>query len=341
MSCISTTAPRRILAAGLILLVIPFIAAAQQKLIRLRSETIRTERALAPAKDQATRMAERPVSGLILIQLEGTVTPEWRAELRQHDVDLLQYVPDDAFVARAAAVRFSDLRRLSFVRWVGDFRPDHKLHAKLRQSALQGGAARTAVSVLVAADSTPAQTDGLRQGMHEASRAVRYPFGTILRGQASPVELNRLTASDRVLWIEPAPQMKLVDEVSSAIVAGPGTMPNHTAMMESGYDGSGVTVAVADSGLDSGEIEAMHPDIAGRVSALFYYGQPGQLEDASDEHGHGTHVAGIIAGNGILGEKDENDFLYGLGVAPGAQPGRAAHFSTTRATTPRRRTLKP
>ena len=38
----------------------------------------------------------------------------------------------------------------------------------------------------------------------------------------------------------------------------------------------------------------------------------------NDGHGHGTHVAGIVAGNGATGETDENGFLFGLGVAPGA-----------------------
>ena len=59
----------------------------------------------------------------------------------------------------------------------------------------------------------------------------------------------------------------------------------------------------------------MHPDLAGRTTAFFYYGQ---LEDAADEHSHGTHVAGIIAGDGVTGELDEDGYLYGLGVAPGS-----------------------
>src|SRR5829696_5385899 len=59
----------------------------------------------------------------------------------------------------------------------------------------------------------------------------------------------------------------------------------------------------------------MHPDLAGRVDAFFHYGL---LDSAADEHGHGTHVAGIVAGDGASGEADEFGYLYGLGTAPGA-----------------------
>src|SRR5205085_12513107 len=71
----------------------------------------------------------------------------------------------------------------------------------------------------------------------------------------------------------------------------------------------------ADSGLMEGTKENMHPDLEGRVDAFFHYGQ---LTSAADEHGHGTHVSGIVAGNGATGEADDDGNLYGLGVAPGA-----------------------
>jgi hypothetical protein len=116
------------------------------------------------------------------------------------------------------------------------------------------------------------------------------------------------------LWIERAPHFKLVDEVASKLVAGDGG--THLLLAQSlGYDGAGVTVAVADSGLDSGLTETVHPDLAGRALEFFYYGA---LTDGSDEHSHGTHVAGIIAGDGATGQTDANGALYGLGVAPGA-----------------------
>jgi serine protease AprX len=55
-------------------------------------------------------------------------------------------------------------------------------------------------------------------------------------------------------------------------------------------DGSGQIVAVADTGLDE-----HHPDFAGRIVKLVARGRPG---DTSDPHGHGTHVAGSVLGDG-------------------------------------------
>jgi serine protease AprX len=77
-----------------------------------------------------------------------------------------------------------------------------------------------------------------------------------------------------------------------------------------GYDGTGIGVAIVDSG-----ITAWHDDLGDasggqRVAhfADFIANQP----SAYDEYGHGTHVAGIIAGNGL----DSDGARTGL--APGA-----------------------
>lgn len=73
-----------------------------------------------------------------------------------------------------------------------------------------------------------------------------------------------------------------------------------------GYDGTGVTVAVLDTGID-----ATHPDLAGSiVGEADFTGSP---NGAKDGHGHGTHVASTVVGSGAASG--------GLrkGVAPGAK----------------------
>ncbi len=70
------------------------------------------------------------------------------------------------------------------------------------------------------------------------------------------------------------------------------------------YNGTGVKVAVLDTGVDSN-----HPDIKGKVVDKVSFAKD---ESPEDGNGHGTHVAGIIAGSGASSSGKYK------GVAPGA-----------------------
>lgn len=68
-------------------------------------------------------------------------------------------------------------------------------------------------------------------------------------------------------------------------------------------DGSGITAAVLDTGIGH------HPDLAGRL--IRFQDFVGHRSQMYDDNGHGTHVCGILCGNGSLSQGKY------MGVAPG------------------------
>ena len=76
-----------------------------------------------------------------------------------------------------------------------------------------------------------------------------------------------------------------------------------------GLNGKNVTVAVMDTGIVN------HPDFSGRILAFQDFCN--RKIAIYDDNGHGTHVAGIIAGDGRMSESKNGIRVYS-GVAPKA-----------------------
>lgn len=86
----------------------------------------------------------------------------------------------------------------------------------------------------------------------------------------------------RKIWLDA--NARLIDDESNAQIGAP-------AAWQAGWTGKGVTVADLDSGYDPA-----HPDFQGVVVGHKDFLPGGGT--SVDQHGHGTHTAGIIAGSG-------------------------------------------
>ena len=160
----------------------------------------------------------------------------------------------------------------------------------LTQSRLSLLTGRSRVIVRVVDAAAPAIIESL----------VAQLGGTLVRTlpgiNAQVVDLPNLA----ILTLAASPHVARVslDRVAfGAMERTAATVGADVVRQDDGYDGSGIGVAVIDSG-----VTAWHDDLAAvgggqRVDRFvdFVNGWP----DAYDDSGHGTHVAGIIAGDGF------------------------------------------
>ena len=129
-------------------------------------------------------------------------------------------------------------------------------------------------------------TRGTAAGMSAAAGATTF---------AAPTGAAHLANGLTKIWLDGKVHATLAQ--STAQIGAPDAWA-------AGYDGTGVKVAVLDTGADQS-----HPDLAGRISEAVSF-VPGETTD--DGNGHGTHTASTVGGSGAASGGLEK------GVAPGA-----------------------
>lgn len=233
--------------------------------------------------------------GLFLVQFRGSVH-EWQKQaLRDLGAEVGDYLPEYAFLARMDARQAERAAKLDFVRGVGRY------HARLKvDPALAGATGDVTVRVLSFGGGS------LRGAVDRLAQAGGGLQGLGARAVVATVQADRLqdlTRSEDVVWVEPAKPYKLFNDKAATI------MKVDAAAWKTGLTGAGQVVGIADTGLDTGaDNSGMHADFKGRIQNIYALGRSG---DASDTHGHGTHVAGSVLGTGAAGEAK--------GMAPGAK----------------------
>ena len=196
--------------------------------------------------------------------------------------------------------------------WQGD-RDLNGLDDRLDKALAGPYAASTTVPIFLVYDHMPTDDE-----VASVERLVEVDYRdhyveTLTIYQAPLALVPELLELSGVTQIQQQNQMTPFMDVSArAVKARPSNEYRDQDVWDTlGYDGSGINVAVLDTGVDD-DHEALQGKFEAGYDATAAFGEPGDgTNNPDDGDGHGTHVAGTVMGNPPNGEY--------MGVAPGAR----------------------
>jgi hypothetical protein len=313
-----------------------------------------------PRVGEDLRQQSSSPRALHLVQLFGPPTTDAMNTLKATGVQVILYVPNNAYLVWGSQSQLSRVRalrnRADVVQWDGPFHPAYKLDSRIKLDSIEQ--IPTSIEII----DTPAAAQTIEYIKSVSQKVLMTEFkaaGTFhIRVLAESLRLKELARMPDVLAIGPASEMRLMDERAGQISAGHLTFDNaqashptspgylsflNSAGFNSDFD---FAIDIADTGFDigSGDAAKIHSDLTNAAgqsriaylndftndsNSVLHRNDPTILP-AHDPNGHGTLNVSIAAGfntETASAFADSQGFNYGLGIAPFARVGVSKIFS--------------
>ena len=323
---------------------------------------------------QAMRQSVGAFAGkhLHLVQFAGPVQPEWREALVKAGVQIVTYIPQNAYLVYGDAQALNQVQTFAAVspqvQWEGVFLDSYKIDPDAQPVDAQGQPRDIGTSdfaIQMVADPAPnaatlALIDLLKlEEVRRESRTLNYLNVVVA---LAPGSLARIAAQPEVVSIQPYHTPRKFDERQAQIVAGnlTGNIPSGPGYLawlaskgfsQAQFTTSGFAVDVTDSGIDNGTTRPNHTGLfvggstagASRViyNRLEGRANPGSTLKGCDGHGTlNSHVIGGFDDLASFPHVDGANYHYGLGICPFVKLGSSVIFDPDSYTFPNFTTLQ-
>lgn len=220
-----------------------------------------------------------------IIILGGPIEDPVKAELVKVGVKLVEYIPEFSFIALMTPEIATIVERLPFVVDVQIYQPAFKVDPSLKgEDGNIKGFGDVTLKIQTFSDDSSVIDNEIKNA--RAKKLGSKKGVAVVKMNRNQIE--KFAQNNNVKYIEEQPTYKLYNDIAKGLM-------DVDDIWNLGYDGTGQVVGVCDTGLDTGKNDStMHLDFQGRIDALYALGR----STSDDPHGHGTHVAGSVLGNG-------------------------------------------
>lgn len=323
--------------------------AADRSEIRLRSAVLRgPEDTAGLPRALLVPMTSLRGGGPILLKFREPVGERTHEALAAAGARLAAYVGNDAFIAWVPPGGLQPIQRLQGIDWVAPYHPGLRIAPGLAAIAAEDPDARIAITLHLFPH---ADVGSVRQQLESRGLDVRStaPGRPSQRGPSrrpgrivlvlSHEQWTRarsdLARMPEIFWIDRRPAYRLLNDTAAWVGQSGLDAGAVTPVFDNGLFGDGQVIGVLDSGVDADScffrddllglpatqvgLGVGAPDPAHRKVLIvdFLWNLENPLDPLDwDTHGHGSHVAGSVAGDDATtpGERDPGD-----GMAPAAK----------------------
>ena len=271
---------------------------------------------VTPVKDWPERANEDVLSGYYILTHTYPVPTEWEGELNEAGIDCFSFLPVNGFHCELNKHSTKQLDSLG-VEGIVQLDPTDKMSRGLAR-ILTGDLSSTSelfyqqemvpINLLLSGKTLPEEI----YSMNEIEITYHVGRFATIYIQPSSSAISWLASQNEIEWLEEEFEYIHTNDEADAVLKAHDLWSQATMSgINSSWDyvdGTGIIVAVADSGLDSGTNDStMHPDFRDHIVDIVSLpmtsaratacGSPAN-DGAEDIDGHGTHVAGSVLGDG-------------------------------------------
>ncbi|WP_432734971.1 S8 family serine peptidase [Maridesulfovibrio sp. FT414] len=240
-----------------------------------------------------------------IVQFSGPLQSGWKESVSALGGKFYDYIPQYAFIVKAGESKVDSIRALDFVRYIGEYAADLKLSDGIYDITSdtlqeQGGKLDVRVVVFPGEDVPDIGNEIVAAGGQVVSSSSSE-WNSVLTVRIPVAKVSGLKDIFGVKWIERAPKHRTGNNISTGISEIRSEQSKTWPVSGTRLLGKGQIVGACDSGIDTGDSSNMHLDFSdgqGGTRVIGYVTLTGA--EQVDYSGHGTHVAGIMCGNGLM-----------------------------------------